>query len=321
MSYTKSQTVHVIAPARLHLGFLDLNGSLGRKYGSIGLAINEPKTDLLVSKAENFSSLGIDKERALNILQTSSALFSDKQAYKIQINEAIPAHAGLGSGTQLALAIRTAVLKLSAREKEAKSFQFPVERGERSGIGIASFKEGGFIIDGGRGSNEIAPQTIARLLFPENWRIILVMDPKKSGVYGEVEKNAFRSLPPYSEITAGHLSRLTLMKLLPSLVEQDLQNFGSALTEIQSIVGEHFSPAQGGTPWSSLSVGKIIKKLGELGAKGLGQTSWGPTGFVFVANDAEAEDLYSSTKEEARSLGLEMKIVRARNTGASIDVR
>ena len=66
---------------------------------------------------------------------------------------------------------------------------------------------------------------------------------------------------------------------------------------------------------------KMVKKLGELGGTGLGQTSWGPTGFVFVANDAEAEDLYSSTKEEARSLGLEMKIVRGRNTGATVDIR
>ncbi len=37
--------VRVIAPARLHLGFLDLNGGLGRLFGSIGLAIDTPRTD------------------------------------------------------------------------------------------------------------------------------------------------------------------------------------------------------------------------------------------------------------------------------------
>ena len=34
-----AQCVEVFAPARLHLGFLDLQGGLGRSYGSIGLAI------------------------------------------------------------------------------------------------------------------------------------------------------------------------------------------------------------------------------------------------------------------------------------------
>ena len=31
-----STTVRVRAPARLHLGFLDMNGALGRRFGSIG---------------------------------------------------------------------------------------------------------------------------------------------------------------------------------------------------------------------------------------------------------------------------------------------
>ena len=30
----------ITSPARLHLGFMDLNGSLGRKFGSVGLAID-----------------------------------------------------------------------------------------------------------------------------------------------------------------------------------------------------------------------------------------------------------------------------------------
>ncbi|MFM7083560.1 MAG: beta-ribofuranosylaminobenzene 5'-phosphate synthase family protein, partial [Hyphomicrobium sp.] len=245
---------------------------------------------------------------------------SPTEAYKVEIKEAIPAHAGLGSGTQLALAISAAVLNLSRNNKNAIPYAETVDRGERSGIGITSFKEGGFVIDGGRGVLDKAPPTIVRLPFPETWRIILVLDPNRSGVHGEQEKKAFRILPPYSDKTSGHLCRLTLMKLLPSVVEQDLHNFGSALSEIQSLVGDHFSSAQGGTPWSSLAVGKIVKKLGEHGGTGLGQTSWGPTGFVFVANDAQADDLCSLVKEEAKSLGLELKIVRGRNTGATVEL-
>lgn len=322
MTFRKSPTLHVIAPARLHLGFVDLNGSLGRKYGSLGLAINWPHTAIFITQAETSSASGKDKDRALKILHSFEGLCSRRSAYTVEIEDAIPSHAGLGSGTQMALAIGSGILRLSdSKDTEemlltlAKNFG----RGERSGIGLTSFIHGGFILDGGRGSSDRAPPTTVRLPFPETWRILLVSDPHKIGVFGEREKKAFENLPSFSEKTAGHLCRLTLMKLLPSIVEQDLNNFGSALSEIQKIVGEHFSAAQGGTPWSSSAVGKVVSKLEMLGATGLGQSSWGPTGFAFVANDAEAQRLYSLTLEEAKSLGVDLKIVQGRNRGATFE--
>ncbi len=45
-------TCSVSAPARLHLGFLDLNGGLGRRYGSIGLALDAPATEVRVTRAK-----------------------------------------------------------------------------------------------------------------------------------------------------------------------------------------------------------------------------------------------------------------------------
>ncbi|MDP3904770.1 MAG: GHMP kinase, partial [Methylococcaceae bacterium] len=38
--------VSVTAPASLHMGFIDLSGSLGRHFGSIGVALNEINTRL-----------------------------------------------------------------------------------------------------------------------------------------------------------------------------------------------------------------------------------------------------------------------------------
>jgi predicted sugar kinase len=35
-------TVSVTVPARLHLGFLDLDGGLGRRFGSLGMALDGP---------------------------------------------------------------------------------------------------------------------------------------------------------------------------------------------------------------------------------------------------------------------------------------
>lgn len=308
--------IAISAPARLHLGFLDLNGSLGRRFGSIGLAVNEPETRITVEKAAKFTSSGAESERSLRLIERLAAALGLAGSYKVHVSEAIPAHAGLGSGTQLALAIGTGLARLSGHTISTRELGELVERGARSAIGMAAFETGGFVIDGGRGPSEHAPPVLVRHPFPAAWRILLVMDPSAIGVHGDGEKQAFADLPEFSDIAAGHLSRLILMQLLPGLVEADLAVFGQALTEIQHIVGSHFAPAQGGSPWSSPAVGRSCDRLAKAGAKGIGQSSWGPTGFAFTENETVAKRLYASLVEDVTRDGLMLSVVRGRNTGA-----
>ncbi len=312
------RAITVSAPARLHLGFVDLNGSLGRKYGSLGLSVEEPATVLTVREDKQFRAAGPEADRAEKALRRFANLYAGGRTFSVEVAEAIPAHAGLGSGTQLALAIGAAVLELTGGKASAQSLGEVVERGARSAIGITAFERGGFIVDGGRGASGHAPPTVVRLDFPRDWRTILVLDPRDVGVHGEKESAAFKALPEFPESLSGHLCRLTLMRLLPGIVEADIAAFGSALTEIQSIVGNHFSAAQGGAAWSNPEVGRIVQRLGEAGATGLGQSSWGPTGFAFVESEAAAHRLYSSLVEEAKAVRLDLKIVQGRNTGAVI---
>lgn len=312
------RAIKVSAPARLHLGFVDLNGSLGRKYGSLGLSISEPATELKVCEADSFAAHGLEAERAERALRRFSSLYAGDRPFAVEVKRAIPAHAGLGSGTQLALAIGTAILQLTGRAATAQALGEVVERGARSAIGITAFERGGFIVDGGRGQKDHPPPTVVRLDFPEDWRAILVLDPRDTGVHGDKETAAFQALPDFPEQVSGHLCRLTLMRLLPGIVEKDLPAFGAALSEIQSIVGNHFAAAQGGAAWSNPSVGRIVRRLGEAGATGLGQSSWGPTGFAFVDNDAAAQRLYSTLVDEAKAERLNLAIVEGRNTGAVI---
>ena len=56
--------VVVRAPARLHFGFIDLDGSLGRRFGSIGLAIDEPKIIVEATPAHRLSVTGDESGRA-----------------------------------------------------------------------------------------------------------------------------------------------------------------------------------------------------------------------------------------------------------------
>lgn len=310
----------VTAPARLHLGFMDLNGGLGRRYGSLGLAISGPATELRISPAAEFAATGPEQDRALRLLQRLSATLGLSGRYRADVVRAIPPHAGLGSGTQLALAIGAALIRLEGLDAGPRLLGELVERGARSAIGMAAFEDGGFIVDGGRTPKGHAPPVIARAAFPENWRVLLILDRNAQGVHGDRENQAFAALPEFPDAAAGHLCRLMLMQVLPALHEHDLPSFGAALTEIQQIVGGHFAAAQGGNPWSSPAVGRLAQAFQRAGAVGIGQSSWGPTGFAFVESDAAAARLYSTFVEEATAQGLEILIVGGRNRGATIEL-
>ncbi len=311
-------SVRVTAPARLHLGFLDPSGQLGRRFGSIGLAIDEPATEITVRPSAEETATGEEQERALRHLRNFSALLSARQTYAVEVHRAIPAHAGLGSGTQLALAIAAGLMRLEGRKEPLRWLAEQAERGARSAIGIAAFETGGFVIDGGKGASDKAPPVIARVDYPEDWRILLILDQHAQGVHGDQEAEAFANLPPFPGAKAARLCHLALLKLLPGLAEADIVAFGNALTEIQEAVGGHFAAAQGGSAWTSPSVGQIAEQLKSLGAAGIGQSSWGPTGFACVSSQTEAMRLYTTLVEEAKAMGLELKVVRGRGVGARI---
>lgn len=311
--------VRVVAPARLHLGFLDLNGDLGRLFGSIGLAVDTPRTELVLKRAATFKGDGPDHARALATIRRLAEAYKLPGAFEVKVSSAIPAHAGLGSGTQLALAAGAALMTLEGVEHSPSQLGEMVNRGARSAIGMAAFEQGGFIVDGGRGALDHAPPILVRADFPTAWRALLVMDNNTTGVHGDAETTAFAKLPPMPAEAAAHICRLVLMQLVPGLMEADIGVFGNALTDIQKIVGQHFATAQGGSPWTSPAVGRIVETLRDAGAYGIGQSSWGPTGFAFAPSQEIARRLYDSSIGAARREGLEILIAEGRNRGASVE--
>lgn len=314
---TTKTGVSVTAPARLHLGFLDLNGAIGRRYGSIGLAVDRPVTRVIVKPAVSNAAAGPESVRALRLLDKFTR--SSGKRYVVTVADAIPAHAGLGSGTQLALAIGAAVAQLEHRALSPADAALASERGARSGIGLAAFNSGGFIVDGGRGPSASPPPVTMRADFPSDWRVLLILDTARAGVSGEAETTAFAGLPEFPSAMAAHICHLVLLKLAPGLIERDLAAFGAAVTEIQQIVGWHFAGKQGGSPWTSAAVGRLAQRMRDAGATGIGQSSWGPTGFAFVDGQEAAERLYHSLVGDAKRDGLEIAIASGRNEGARIE--
>ncbi len=312
--------VKVNAPGRLHLGFLDLHGGLGRLFGSLGLSLYDISTVLEVRQASELQVEGPSSARARQYAERMLEHLNIRKGLSIEIHRAIPEHAGLGSGTQMALAVGSAISRLFSVKLSLPAIARILDRGNRSGIGIGAFAGGGFIVDGGRSSTTEVPPIVSQLHFPASWRIVLVLDKNCQGVHGQEESQAFGTLAKMEKEISENLCRLTLMQVLPAIVEQDCRLFGAAITEIQACMGRYFGTIQSGI-YASAEVGKVLTHLQQSGAAGIGQSSWGPTGFAIYASETEA---YHALKKVRRhwqgNSALEMVICRAQNEPAMLSL-
>jgi beta-RFAP synthase len=277
-----AEAVYVEAAARLHFGVLDLRGSLGRSFGGIGASAPGPTLLVSAAPAERVEAEGEDARRAADYAGRFLASAGLAGGAHVRVHRALPAHSGLGSGTQLALAVARAVAELRGLTPDAPALAAAVGRARRSAIGTWTFAGGGLVVEGGRrpGSDGCGP-LVARLPFPASWRCVVAIPEAPAGISGEAEHAAFAELPRPEERDVERVAHLVLMALLPALVEGELAAFGAALTEIQEITGRWFASVQGGTFAPGASA-ELVALMARLGAPGVGQSSWGPAVYGIV---------------------------------------
>lgn len=307
--------VFVEAPARLHLGLIDLRGDLGRQFGGTGAAIRWPSLRLEARAATDLSATGPEADRLLHYARRFLEHHGIRAGARLRLQHMIPAHAGLGSGTQLALATAKALAVLHGLPESSAALSAAVGRARRSAIGTWVFEHGGFVLEGGRRAHGTTPGPLVfRHSLPESWRCVLVIPHGLQGLSGEAEERAFRALPAPSAALVGEISRLVLMLLLPSIIESDLAGFGQAVTQIQRRVGEVFRSAQD-SPFAHPLVNEAIAALLDAGAAGAGQSSWGPAVYGFADGDEAGLELAAHT--ESRLAGRALVIATTfDNTGA-----
>jgi beta-RFAP synthase len=312
--------VYVIDPARLHMGFIDLSGSLGRHFGSIGVALNEHATRLSVTHAGQRTITGPSAQRAEYCLTMLCKALNVSDKVNINIEAAIPEHVGLGSGTQMSLAIGSALNALYCLGLSVREIASVMDRGLRSGIGIGVFEQGGLVVDGGRGEHTIIPPVLVHFDIPSEWRFILVFDQRGQGLHGQQEVQAFKKLPPFPQQEAARLCYLLLMQGLPAVAENNIVQFGAVISQLQRSVGEHFAVAQGGV-FTSPEVTKAMHWLEQQGAVAIGQTSWGPTGFCAIDGAALAQSITEYARQTfAHVDNLSFVTASVRNRGGEVFV-
>ncbi len=337
--FTEGFELIINTPSRLHLTLIDLNGSCGRIDGGVGITIQDPELVLRVEIADyDDNGIKIHFKDSENLSENLISDYSQKieksatntlkyfnidSSFDFFIEKSYPAHAGLGSGTQLSLAAAKLITELNGLEVEPVTLGQIVGRGGTSGIGVGAFHHGGFIVDGGHSKNEKSdflpssassaspPPVLAHYDFPEDWDIVLAIPNLEEGVSGKKEVNIFQKYCPIPLSEVQKLSHLILMKMMPAILEKDINSFGDALNQIQST---GFKKRE--MDLQNKLIGEILTSMREAGASGAGMSSFGPTLFA-VTQDNSKNVLKAAQESMSEHEGLST-ITRAQNTGANI---
>jgi predicted sugar kinase len=88
--------------------------------------------------------------------------------------------------------------------------------------------------------------------------------------------------------------------------------------EMQKRLGDYYAPSQGGSRFTSPDVGAVVEHLAREGALGIGQSSWGPTGFGFAPSAEDAERLAAVARRHPNARGLDIRICTGLNRGAEL---
>ncbi len=335
--------VTVRTPSRLHFSLIDLHGGLGRIDGGIGVALETPHITLRIQTSPNqFSVRGISEDlirtlihnffKNLNGITGFEARKPEELGIQLDIINKIPSHVGLGSRTQLSLALGMALTRIMQLDYPISVVAKGMNRGGTSGIGVATFDQGGFIFDGGhsygpgRQKLQFTPSRVAQAppapvilqkKMPRDWLFVIVLPEIGKGAYGAREVDIFQKYCPIPEQEVERLSRIIVMQLLPGLIEKDIQTFGSALTAIQQVGFKRIEIELQQT---------IIKDLMDIalksGAAGVGMSSFGPTTYALVSSNREANNVINSMKIalDAEKIAGQFFITHVNNIGASIEV-
>lgn len=313
---------------RIHAGFLNLSLAHPRLYGGVGIGLDRPRLAVSVEPAGEISC---DLEMARPYLERAVTALGVDGAH-LSVQTSFARHVGLGSGTQLALASLLGVAEAYDITISPRAYAPTVGRGGRSGVGVATFEGGGFVVDAGHpttrfttqppepGAWEVPDPMVHRGL-PDDWRFLLVTPrTDQQGPSGTTEDQRMRTIVEQADPgIADDIALLLVRRLLPAVATEDLASFGRAIARLGRLNGTWYADEQGGV--YRPPAGQLIESLSQSEAVvSAGQSSWGPT--VYGVTDSERADNARNAAEIALAeAGLEGEIRLARASAEGAVVR
>lgn len=325
------RSVHVTAPGRLHFGLWSLGGGTGRQFGGVGAMIEQPQLRLSITPAEDLQATGDGAERVIEFARrwaefhatqtrsTSEECVWEDPACRIDVQAAIPEHSGLGSGTQLALAVAAGLNAFCGLPSQTpQELALSVGRGLRSAVGTYGFVFGGLIVEQGKLPDEPISPLDCRIDLPEAWRFVLVRPRGLSGLAGADEVEVFAALAAVPPHATEDLIGEVRDRLIPAAATTNFRQFADSLYRYGQLSGELFAARQGG-PYNGPTITTLIERIRSLGMMGVGQSSWGPTVYVVCPSQEEANHFSNRLQADVGD-GLEISVSKPCNHGAQIDV-
>lgn len=283
--------VRIIAPSRIHFGLLSIDKSDDRYFGGAGAMLESPYLELSIAKRDQRSEAatgmapadsvstfdGPLSERALQFVALWQNTTGIHEPVEGCVSNVPPQHVGLGLGTQLGMSVAWALDTLFERTDSGYLNRAKlVDRGRRSAVGTHGFEYGGLIIDEGKSADEEIGGLRDRIELPRDWCVVLLRPEGPSGLAGEDEVKAFKSLPsPPAELKT-RLRRELYDRLVPAAKNGDFPSFAESVYQFGYAAGEAFAAEQGG-PFVSVAVAELVSHLRGIGIPGVGQSSWGPS--------------------------------------------
>lgn len=316
----------VRAGARLHVGFQNLSLAHERLYGGIGISIEEPYVEISAEPAPSVDCEdGIVRTYAHRVVEHLGV-----PGARITVDSMLNRHVGLGSGTQVALAIYAAIATAHDEPIDPRAAAPVLGRGGRSGVGVAGFERGGLVVDGGHPSGRFTteppdrgdwdvPPVIARHELPEDWRFVVVVPAASRGRNGADEESSIREVIETAPADlADDVLRVLYQTLLPAAAEGRIDAVGDALTEIGRLNGAWYTDQQGGV--YRPPVGTVLDTLSASPAiAGVGQSSWGPTAYgLTTAGEADRARDVAETALESAGVDGTVYLTAVDNDGAQI---
>ncbi|WP_135824225.1 beta-ribofuranosylaminobenzene 5'-phosphate synthase family protein [Halorussus ruber] len=317
----------VAAGARLHFGFQNLSLAHERLYGSLGVGLDAPRVVVTADPADevrcNHDAAREYARRAVELLGVAGA--------EVTVEETLPRHVGLGSGTQLALTVLAAVAQAHDCDPTVRERAPKLGRGGRSGVGVATFESGGFVVDSGHPTERFTadrpargewsvPAVAARHGIPDNWRFVVVLPDSDPGRNGEAEDESMRSVVERADpALADEIAAVVTRRVLPAIAEGDAERFGAAVAEVGRLNGAWYADEQGGV--YRPPVGELVAELAKSPAiAGAGQSSWGPAVYG-VTTERRADAAREAAREALSTAGVggEVLLAGPRNRGARIE--
>jgi len=311
--------IEVETGARIHLGFYGIRPGY-REYGGLGIYVNGVGYRIVVEEHEHDLVRGCQAGRVTEIINEIRSQYRTTKHYLVEVQKCIPEHIGLGSTTQLKLALYTAILRLEGIVANLEDIAVKAGVGSISGVGFYGFKYGGLIVDSGRRQGNELVGLLARYEFPENWYIAVVAPATKRRVYGEVEKRYLMACSQVDESSYCRALEIVFRKLLPAVVEKNFADFVAGVEELDELTSTYFAAQKG--RFCCRESEAVAMALKEAGGEGIGQSSWGPTVYAFFKTRKAAENAIKHVREVLGSKldFYYMGVLSARNYGARINI-